>query len=167
MIFGRAGEEIDACREGRHRDGSRARNYGGAGRGKPARHVADPSQRRAPRAISHRPRRERRAARRISTGAASPTRAQRLSIYMPKKTLRRFADAIAGRARSRDPGACDCRCNAAGETMSRRRSASLPMSTLPDGPTIVMIGSVCAGALTEASGYESARRRQGVGPSRA
>ena len=64
LIFGRAAEEIAACRGGGDRGRRRARHHRGARRGEPARHSAHRPHACPPAAICHRPRQGRRAARR-------------------------------------------------------------------------------------------------------
>ena len=89
MIFGRAGEEIAACRAAEH-SRSRSCPASSAAQGAAARllRVADASRAGAPAAIRHRPRPRRQAAGRHRLAQRSPTRRATTVVYMPKKTLR-------------------------------------------------------------------------------
>ena len=86
MIFGRAGEEIAACRKPPSRGRSRPRHHRGAGRGQQARRLADAAGAGAAGAIRHRPRRDGALPADIDWRSIADPAATSI-IYMPVKTL--------------------------------------------------------------------------------
>jgi uroporphyrin-III C-methyltransferase/precorrin-2 dehydrogenase/sirohydrochlorin ferrochelatase len=144
MIFGRAGEEIDACRKA-----------GIAIEIVPGVTAAQGAASRLMLSLTHR-----NIARRVQylTGhgdggqlpddidwrsVADP--AVTTVIYMPKKTLRAFVDhALAAGLDPATPALAITNATRPEETTVAAAIGALPDLTLPDGPTIVMVGSVCA-----------------------
>jgi uroporphyrin-III C-methyltransferase/precorrin-2 dehydrogenase/sirohydrochlorin ferrochelatase len=144
MIFGRAGEEIDACRKA-----------GIAIEVVPGVTAAQGAASRLGLPLTHRS-----AARRVQylTGhgengtlpgdidwrsVADP--GATTVIYMPKKTLRLFTDrAIAAGLDPATPALAIANATRPDEEVVAARINELADTALPDGPTIVMIGSVCA-----------------------
>lgn len=151
MIFGRAGEEIEACR-----------NAGIAIDVVPGITAAQGAASRLSLSLTHRS-----AARRVQylTGhgerGALPDdidwrsvadQATTTVIYMPKKTLRDFvARALAAGLDPTTPSLAIANATRPGEKVVASSIGALPETTLPDGPTIVMIGSVCANASNNAA----------------
>jgi uroporphyrin-III C-methyltransferase/precorrin-2 dehydrogenase/sirohydrochlorin ferrochelatase len=149
MIFGRAGEEIDACRAA-----------GIAIEVVPGVTAAQGAASRLGLSLTHRS-----AARRVQylTGhgekgalpddidwrsVADP--AATTVIYMPKKTLRQFTDrAVAAGLDPATPALAIANATRPNEEVVAAPISELADSVLPDGPTIVMIGSVCAMANRE------------------
>ncbi|HWV51502.1 siroheme synthase CysG [Pseudorhodoplanes sp.] len=144
MIFGRAGEEIDACRKA-----------GIAIDVVPGVTAAQGAAGRLGVSLTHRS-----TARRVQylTGhdahgqlpdgidwrsVADP--AATTVVYMPKKTLRAFADnAIAAGLDPATPALAIVNATRPNEQTVAATIGELADAALPDGPTIVMIGSVCA-----------------------
>ncbi|MGD9924644.1 MAG: siroheme synthase CysG [Pseudorhodoplanes sp.] len=84
-------------------------------------------------------------------GVADP--AATTVIYMPKKTLRQFTDrAIAAGLDPQTPAIAIANATRPDETVVAAPIDELAEAALPDGPTIVMIGSVCAMTQTSHSG---------------
>jgi uroporphyrin-III C-methyltransferase/precorrin-2 dehydrogenase/sirohydrochlorin ferrochelatase len=150
MIFGRAGEEIEACRKA-----------GIAIEVVPGVTAAQGAASRLGLSLTHRS-----AARRVQylTGhgengmlpddidwhsIAAP--AATTVIYMPKKTLRQFADrALAAGLDAATPALAIANATRPDEQVVAATIGKLADAALPEGPTIVMIGSVCALADREA-----------------
>ena len=146
MIFGRAGEEIEACREA-----------GIALEVVPGVTAAQGAASRLGLSLTHRS-----AARRVQyvTGhgekGALPDDIDWRSIadpgvttvvYMPKKTLRQFADrALAAGLDPETPALAIANATRPDEEVVAATIGALADAVLPDGPTIVMIGSVCGAA---------------------
>jgi uroporphyrin-III C-methyltransferase/precorrin-2 dehydrogenase/sirohydrochlorin ferrochelatase len=144
MIFGRAGEEIEACRRA-----------GIAIDVVPGITAAQGAASRLGLSLTHRS-----AARRVQylTGhgenGALPDDidwnsvvdpAATSVIYMPKKTLRQFVDrALAAGLDPQTPAIAITNATRPDEEVVSKSIAELADTTLPDGPTIVIIGSVCA-----------------------
>jgi uroporphyrin-III C-methyltransferase/precorrin-2 dehydrogenase/sirohydrochlorin ferrochelatase len=146
MIFGRAGEEIDACRAA-----------GIAIEVVPGVTAAQGAASRLMLSLTHRS-----AARRVQylTGhgekgtlpddidwrsVADP--AATTVIYMPKKTLRQSVDrALAAGLDPATPSLAIANATRPDEQVIAAKIGELADAALPDGPTIVMIGSVCAPA---------------------
>lgn len=146
MIFGRAGEEIEACRKA-----------GIAIEVVPGVTAAQGAASRLMLSLTHRS-----AARRVQylTGhgekgtlpddidwhsVADPSATT--VIYMPKKTLRQFADrALAAGLDPATPALAIANATRPEEQVVSATIGAMPDAALPDGPTIVMIGSVCASA---------------------
>jgi uroporphyrin-III C-methyltransferase/precorrin-2 dehydrogenase/sirohydrochlorin ferrochelatase len=144
MIFGRAGEEIDACRAA-----------GIAIEVVPGVTAAQGAASRLMLSLTHRS-----AARRVQylTGhgekgtlpddidwrsVADP--AATTVIYMPKKTLRQSVDrALAAGLDPATPSLAIANATRPDEQVIAAKIGELADAALPDGPTIVMIGSVCA-----------------------
>jgi uroporphyrin-III C-methyltransferase / precorrin-2 dehydrogenase / sirohydrochlorin ferrochelatase len=146
MIFGRAGEEIDACREA-----------GIAMEVVPGITAALGAASRLGLSLTHRS-----AARRVQylTGhgesgllpedidwrsVADPSATT--VIYMPKKTLCQFVDRALGAGLDpATPALAIANATRPDEQVVATTISALADRALPDGPTIVMIGSVCAAA---------------------
>jgi uroporphyrin-III C-methyltransferase/precorrin-2 dehydrogenase/sirohydrochlorin ferrochelatase len=146
MIFGRAGEEIEACREA-----------GIALEVVPGVSAAQGAASRLVLSLTHRS-----AARRVQylTGHGEhgtlPDDIDWCSvadpgvtsvIYMPQKTLRAFVDkAFAAGLDPETPALAIANATRPDEQVVSASIAELADTTLPEGPTIVMIGSVCTQA---------------------
>ena len=144
MIFARAGEEIEACRKA-----------GIAIEAVPGITAAQGAASRLMLSLTHRS-----AARRVQylTGHAEngalPDDIDWRSvadpgvttvIYMPKKTLRQFADsAFAAGLDPATPALAIANATRPNEEVVAAQIGELAEAKLPDGPAIVMIGSVCA-----------------------
>ena len=155
MIFGRAGEEIAACREACI-----------AMEIVPGITAAQGAASRLGLSLTHRS-----AARRVQylTGhgdngllpedidwrsVADP--AATTVIYMPKKTLRQFANrALAAGLDPATPALAIANATQPGEEVVSAKISELADAALPDGPTIVMIGSVCRAATNSVHSSES------------
>jgi uroporphyrin-III C-methyltransferase/precorrin-2 dehydrogenase/sirohydrochlorin ferrochelatase len=161
MIFGRAGEEIEACRKA-----------GIAIEVVPGVTAAQGAASRLGLSLTHRS-----AARRVQylTGhgengtlpedidwrsVADP--AATTIIYMPKKTLRQFTDrAIAAGLNPATPALAIANATRLDEQVISATIGALADVALPDGPTIVMIGSVCGAAATSVHSRESGTPESG------
>jgi uroporphyrin-III C-methyltransferase/precorrin-2 dehydrogenase/sirohydrochlorin ferrochelatase len=146
MIFGRAGEEIEACRKA-----------GIALEVVPGVTAAQGAASRLGLSLTHRS-----AARRVQyltghgengtlpddidwTSVADP--AATTVIYMPKKTLRLFVDRALGAGLDpATPALAITNATRPEEQVVSAPVGALADTALPEGPTIVMIGTVCAGA---------------------
>lgn len=155
MIFGRAGEEIEACRKA-----------GIAIEVVPGVTAAQGAASRLGLSLTHR-----HAARRVQylTGhgenGALPDDIDWRSvadsgvttvIYMPKKTLRAAVDrAIAAGLDPATPALAMANATRPDEKVVSSTIGGLPDCAMPDGPTIVMIGSVCGAAMNSIPSRES------------
>jgi uroporphyrin-III C-methyltransferase/precorrin-2 dehydrogenase/sirohydrochlorin ferrochelatase len=150
MIFGRAGEEIEACRKA-----------GIAIEVVPGITAAQGAASRLGISLTHR-----NAARRVQylTGhgedGALPADIDYASladprvttiVYMPKKTLAALVEkAVAAGLDPATPALAVSHATRLNQTMVTAPISELATAVLPEGPTIVMIGSVCAGAASSA-----------------
>jgi uroporphyrin-III C-methyltransferase/precorrin-2 dehydrogenase/sirohydrochlorin ferrochelatase len=155
MIFGRAGEEIEACREA-----------GIAIEAVPGVTAAQGAASRLGLSLTHRS-----AARRVQyiTGhgekgtlpddidwrsVADPS--VTTVVYMPKKTLRQFADnALAAGLDPATPALAIANATRPEEQVVAAKIGALADAQLPEGPTIVIIGSVCETATNSAHSCKS------------
>jgi uroporphyrin-III C-methyltransferase/precorrin-2 dehydrogenase/sirohydrochlorin ferrochelatase len=143
MIFGRAGEEIEACRKA----GITIDLVPGitAAQGAASRLGLSLTHRSAARRVQY-----------ITGHCEKGTLPQDIDwrsvadpsattvIYMPKKTLRQFVDrAVAAGLDPATPALAIANATRADEQVVAAQIGALADATLPDGPTIVMIGSVC------------------------
>lgn len=161
MIFGRAGEEIEACR-----------NAGIAMEVVPGITAAQGAASRLGLSLTHRS-----AARRVQylTGhGENGTLPEDIDwrsvadpgvtsvIYMPKKTLRQFTDrAIAAGLDPETPALAIANATRPSEEVVAEKISRLADVTLPDGPTIVMIGFVCGAATNSVHDRESGNLESG------
>jgi uroporphyrin-III C-methyltransferase/precorrin-2 dehydrogenase/sirohydrochlorin ferrochelatase len=161
MIFGRAGEEIEACR-----------NAGIAMEVVPGITAAQGAASRLGLSLTHRS-----AARRVQylTGhGENGTLPEDIDwrsvadpgvtsvIYMPKKTLRQFTDrAIAAGLDPETPALAIANATRPNEEVVAEKISRLADVTLPDGPTIVMIGFVCGAATNSVHDRESGNLESG------
>jgi len=166
MIFGRAGEEIAACREA-----------GIAIEVVPGITAAQGAASRLGLSLTHRS-----AARRVQylTGhgengllpgdidwrsVADP--AATTVIYMPKKTLRQFANrALAAGLDPTTPALAIANATRPEEQVVTATIGALADAVLPEGPTIVMIGAVCGAATNSVHSRESGNPESGSALSR-
>lgn len=80
-------------------------------------------------------------------------------IYMPKKTLRELVEkAVAAGLDPATPAIAIAHATRPSETVMAAPIAELAQADLPDGPTIVLIGSVCATILQSRSGTARSTR---------
>ena len=161
MIFGRAGEEIDACRAA-----------GIAVEVVPGVTAAQGAAGRLGISLTHRS-----AARRVQylTGhgenGALPQDIDWQSvaddstttvIYMPKKTLRLFVErALAAGLDPATPALAISNATRPQEQTIAAPVGELADAALPDGPTVVMIGTVCTGAMDSIHSRESGTQDSG------
>jgi uroporphyrin-III C-methyltransferase/precorrin-2 dehydrogenase/sirohydrochlorin ferrochelatase len=161
MIFGRAGEEIAACREA-----------GIAIEVVPGITAAQGAASRLGLSLTHRS-----AARRVQylTGhgengllpedidwrsVADP--AATTVIYMPKKTLQQFANrALAAGLDPTTPALAIANATRPTEQVVTATIDALAGAVLPDGPTIVMIGAVCGAATNSVHSRKSGNPESG------
>jgi uroporphyrin-III C-methyltransferase/precorrin-2 dehydrogenase/sirohydrochlorin ferrochelatase len=161
MIFGRAGEEIAACREA-----------GIAIEVVPGITAAQGAASRLGLSLTHRS-----AARRVQyvTGhgengllpedidwrsVADP--AATTVIYMPKKTLQQFANrALAAGLDPTTPALAIANATRPTEQVVTATIGALADAVLPEGPTIVMIGTVCEAATKSVHSRESGNPESG------
>ena len=147
MIFGRAGEEIDAC----HTAGIAIEVVPGvtAAQGAASRLQISLTQRTTARRVQYLTGHGEDGALPADTDWASLADPHATTIvYMPKKTLRQLVEnAVAAGLDPATPALAIADATRPNEVMVAAPVAELANAKLPDGPTIVMIGSVCASAL--------------------
>ena len=146
MIFGRAGEEIDAC----HKAGIAIEVVPGvtAAQGAASRLQISLTHRNTARRVQYLTGHGEDGALPADTDWASLADPLATTIvYMPKKTLRQLVEnAVAAGLDPATPALAITDTTRPNETMVAAPIGELADVKLPDGPTIVMIGSVCAGA---------------------
>ena len=169
MIFGRAGEEIAACRKA----GIAVEVVPGitAAQGAASRLGVSLTHRKLARrrAIRHRPRRRRPAAATISTGASLADPAATTVVYMPVKTLGELAaKAIAAGLDPATPAVLVARVTQPDECVLAATIATLPerlaAAALP-GPVVVLIGRVLAGIAAMQGGSDLGATSRALGNS--
>jgi uroporphyrin-III C-methyltransferase/precorrin-2 dehydrogenase/sirohydrochlorin ferrochelatase len=89
-------------------------------------------------------------------------------IYMPKKTLRQFTDhALAAGLDPETPALAIANATRANEQVAAATIDALADAALPEGPTIVMIGSVCGAAAISAHSRRHAESATAISQERA
>jgi uroporphyrin-III C-methyltransferase/precorrin-2 dehydrogenase/sirohydrochlorin ferrochelatase len=154
MIFGRAGEEIDACRKA----GIAIEVVPGitAAQGAASRLGISLTHRNTARRVQYLTGHGEDGALPADTDWASLADPRATTIvYMPKKTLRQLVEnALAAGLDPSTPAIAVAHATRPDETIVAAPIGELADAKLPDGPTIVMIGSVCAAALQRHSGTD-------------